>query len=370
MEYANRALDWAKGKASDVEEYIYREWLGGNWTPAQIPNLQGKVAVVTGGNSGIGFEVARKLCENNAQVLMVSRDEKLGQEAANKIRQHVGKAARIDVLQCDMAVLRNVAALVREIKNITPKVDLLINNAGVFHPGPYNKTEDGIEQTLAINYYAHALLTLGLLDTLRATPGSRCLFVSSPAETSGKLDFHNLTGDKYKDSGLTPYGTSKVYMMMFSKELAARVPEVHFFCVHPGLVLTPLQNKASFRYITAAITVTAATIVGQPQYRGAYSTLYAATSPDVEREHWGYWGPNNMNMYPTTRREPFNRAIHNPVSTWKLFEDTVSILEQKLGKTLPLSVPKHPDDVYGSSERSKNTPPYPATRNTQVGIAA
>ncbi|GFH21977.1 uncharacterized protein HaLaN_19371, partial [Haematococcus lacustris] len=95
------------------------------------------------------------------------------------------------------------------------------------------QTKEGIEQTLGINFYAPALLNLLLLDQLKATPGSRIVNMASAAEAVGKLEWDNLTGEKYKDSGLTPYGTSKLYMTIWSKELAQRVPEVDVFNVHP-----------------------------------------------------------------------------------------------------------------------------------------
>jgi NAD(P)-dependent dehydrogenase (short-subunit alcohol dehydrogenase family) len=150
-----------------------QNWLLG-WTPARIPDLRGKTAVVTGANSGLGYETARKLAENGCRVIMVCRDAGNGQRAAAAIRASAGKACgELHVEACDLAVLSNVADLVARVRRGEPRLDILVNMAGVFHPGPYARTKDGIEQSLAVNYYAPALLTLGLLDTLRAARGAR-----------------------------------------------------------------------------------------------------------------------------------------------------------------------------------------------------
>jgi len=351
-------MNFLRNKAKHIEETLVNEWIGG-WTPAEIPDMRGKVAVITGGNSGIGLETARKLAENGARVLIVSRDRGNGDQAAQRIRNEVGKTAQVEVLQCDLAALRNVVALAQEIRSKTNKLDLLFLNAALFHPGPFALTEDKIEQTLAVNYYAHALLTLSLLDLLRNTPGSRCIFTSSVAEASGRVDWSNLTGEKYKDSGMIPYGTTKVYMMLFSRELSTRVPEVDFFCVHPGAALTPLQYKIDPRYFTGNLSSFLANTIGLTSYQGAYSMMYAATKPELRGKHWAYFGPNLFNMWPTTERKATSRAVYNPSSYWQLFEETVKILDSKVGRDAKMIVPHHPDEVTA----------YPARENEFIRSA-
>lgn len=339
--WIERTVDAAFGKLSDIETYLADRVLLG-WSPAHIPDLSGKVYLVTGGNSGLGFETCRKLVENGAHVYMVSRDIANGQRAAMQIRNEVGKQARLDVLECDMSSLSDVVSLAREFKRNSSKLDCLINNAGVFHPGPFALTGDQLEQTLHVNFYAHALLTLLLLDTLRDTPGSRVLFTSSPAETFGKLDWGNLTGEKYRDSGMTPYGTSKLYEMMFAKEMAVRVPEVDFLTVHPGVVDTPLQLKVDYRYWAGAAVAIAAHFIGLTPYHGAWSLMYTATEPSLTGKHWTFIGPNRVNMWPTTERKPFNKPIYNPTSCWRLTEEAVRILQSRLGGAEKVEVPPHP----------------------------
>jgi len=319
-------------------------WLPG-WTPAHIPDMRGKVALVTGGNSGMGFETSRKLAENGAKVLLVSRDIKNGEEAANKIRSEVGKSAQVEVLGCDMISLRNVIDLANQVKRMTNKLDLLINVAGVFYPGPMSKSAEGIEQTLAINYYANALLTLCLLDLLRSTPNSRCVFMGSAVENVGVINWHDMKGETYLTSGLIPYGTSKLQLAMFGRELARRVPDVDFFVVHPGLVDTPLHDKSDPRYPLNFVFKVFTPFFGQNPLRGAYSTLYAATEPSLTGQHFAFYAPRlfPLNLWPTEER-PFYRSgrVSNDHMTEKLFEKTQDVFQEILGASTPARLPnKH-----------------------------
>lgn len=329
--------DWL----SRTEAYISKQWLDG-WTPSDIPNLAGKTALVTGANSGIGFETCRKLAENGAKVFMVCRVMSKGIEAANRIRAEVGKSANLEVLECDLRLMENVVAVAREFQRRSQTLDILINMAGVLAPGPYSLTPDGFEQTLAINYYAPALLTIRLLHTLKATHGSRVVFMSSLGEAFGRLDWNNLRGDKYRNSGFIPYGTSKMFMLMFARELSVRVPEVDFLCVHPGVVMSPGEQKSDKHYLSAVWITFNAHIFGQTPYRGAYSTLYAATEPSLTGTRWGYYGPNNANLWPTAKRGAFNWNVKKPILCWKLFEETVRILHGAVGSRHPFAVPLHP----------------------------
>ncbi|GFH19091.1 uncharacterized protein HaLaN_15985, partial [Haematococcus lacustris] len=124
---------------------------------------------------------------------------------------------------------------------------------------------------------------------------------------------------------------AKAYNLMFARELATRIPDVDFLGVHPGVVLTPLMVKGSVRYLT---------FIGAAIGR-----------------HWTFIGPNFMNFYNTVERKPVNYAVHNPVSCWKLFEETVFILKELgCGSTIN-QIPRHPDDVYGSTTRPQAAAP-------------
>ncbi|KAJ9508527.1 hypothetical protein QJQ45_012062 [Haematococcus lacustris] len=273
-------------------------------------------------------EVCVLPCPALVQVYMVTRNIKKGVEAANKMRAEVGgtgKELKLHHLECEMMSLQNVVRLAEEFKQQSQKLDILVTMAGVFYPGPLDRTKEGIEQTLGINFYAPALLNLLLLDQLKATPGSRIVNMASAAEAVGKLEWDNLTGEKYKDSGLTPYGTSKLYMTIWSKELAQRVPEVDVFNVHPGFVATPLHSKSDFRYPLNTIVKITAPFLGQGWKRGAMSTIYAATQPELRGRHWGFFCPTLLGTYPTVDRTPIKHRLINDPFTRKRPSAIVSV---------------------------------------------
>jgi len=315
----------------------------GQWNPTLIPDMRGKVVVVTGASTGMGFASAQKLAECGAKVILVGRTLESAQDAVKRITVEAKQGApplQLEALHCDFRALKNVVKLVDEIKAKTDHIDILINMAGVFYPGPYDKTDDGIEQTLGINYYAPALLTLGVLDLLKVKPRSRVVIMASLAEGAGQLDWDNLKGDKYRDSGFIPYGTSKLYALTFGHELSKRVPEIDVFAVHPGLVASPLHKKSDPRYPANAIIKPATFFFGQSWSRGAYSTLFAATEPSLTGRHWGFFAPNILNLWPTTERKPLRHSIaYNPVTSWRLFEETVDILRENVGQDALQTIP-------------------------------
>ncbi|KAJ9508904.1 hypothetical protein QJQ45_028214, partial [Haematococcus lacustris] len=206
---------------------------GQEWVYLRDKALLRKVAVVTGANSGIGYEATRKLAENGAEVYMVVRNMEKGQDALEKITKELG-SVKLHLLHADMECMSQVQRAAQQLRSI--KVDILINNAGVLCPGPFRMTQEGLEQTLAIDFYSAALLALGTIDCM--AQGGRIVFVSSEAEwpLGAFASFDNMRGDKFKDSGITPYAVAKVWEIMFAKELAERVRHkgIDVFAVHPG----------------------------------------------------------------------------------------------------------------------------------------
>ncbi|KAJ9509969.1 hypothetical protein QJQ45_011431 [Haematococcus lacustris] len=330
---------WAVNKIDAAEQWLVDDILVG-WTPSKIPSLQGKVAVVTGANSGIGYEATRKLAENGAEVYMVVRNMEKGQDALEKITKELGPV-KLHLLHTDLESMSQVQALIAKLQGV--KIDILINNAGVFFPGPFRlvtypyavsaapcddawlQTEDGLEQTMAINYFASALLTLGLLDQMTAK--SRIVFMSSEGEwplAQVEASFKNIKGGTLKESGPVAYGTSKAYEIMFARELAARLRhrDIDVFAVQPGLVNTPGHDKMDRKHYLSAWQVSAmGKLLGQNQYHGAWSTLFTATDPSL---------------------------------TGRLFEETVKVLENIVGSKAMPPVPRHPDESRGAASLKGN----------------
>lgn len=331
--------EWLSHGFRALEPDVVDKYLVG-WHPGKIPDLTGKTALVTGANSGLGFETAKKLALNGAKVFMVARDYKEGVQAATKINEEAAgsnKQVSVEVLECELTSLKNLVQLSKEFKKHSNKLDILVNMAGVFYPGPYRKTPDGIEQTLGVNYFAPALMSLLMLDVLRASPAPRIVNMATGLELVGKVNLSDITGQQYHDSGVRPYGTSKTYMMMFSRELAARVQDIDVFTVQPGLVATPLHQKSDPTYPLNLLFKLSAALVGTTPARGAWSTLFAATEPSLQGKHFGFWGPNVITqLNPTIERKPWHsEEVENANKRWQLFEETQQVLKDVLGDDAP-----------------------------------
>ena len=264
------------------------------WDINDIADQKGRVAIVTGSSSGIGFETARVLALKNATVIVAVRNLSKGQAAADKIigeYQH----ANVTVMQLDLADLASVRTFATEFKQQYSRLDLLINNAGVMVP-PHSQTRDGFELQLGTNHFGHFALTGLLIDLIKQTPNSRVVNVSSAAHAWGKLDFEDLQWEKRKYKKWQAYGDSKIANLYFTYELQRRLgngnAHVTVAAAHPGWTATDLQRNtllaSGLNYFFA-----------QQIDMGALPTLYAATSPDVEGA--GYYGPSGfreMKGYP------------------------------------------------------------------------
>jgi protochlorophyllide reductase len=264
-----------------------------NWTPTQIPDQQGRVAVITGANSGIGFHAARELAARGAHVVMACRNESKAADAVLRIRaQHPD--ANLSVVALDLSRQASVMAAAAEIGRQHPRIDLLINNAGLMWL-EQGLTEDGFEQQIGTNHFGHFTLTLKLLPAMIAVPGSRVVTVSSIAHRGGRIYFDNLTlaGEYGRQKA---YAQSKLANLMFAIELDRRLQAAgaatRSLACHPGISNTnlavpgiveqsPLKIGRVVNWFWPLFT--------QSAEKGAWPTLYAATSADASGG--GYYGP-------------------------------------------------------------------------------
>lgn len=207
------------------------------WSPRDMPDLTGKIAVVTGASSGIGFETCRALLDHGAEVVMVVRDPELGQQAARDLQEEY-PGSIIHVKQANMIYLKEVKALADELLRMGLPIHILINMAGKFLDEPFEVTPEGFERTIALDYFGHVYLTLLLLDRIIASAPARIINMCSEAEAFGKLDMSDLTGVNIKDGGIRAYGRAKLMFLMFNHELQRRLKltgkPVDAFAVHPG----------------------------------------------------------------------------------------------------------------------------------------
>jgi NAD(P)-dependent dehydrogenase (short-subunit alcohol dehydrogenase family) len=256
------------------------------WTVADIPDQRGKVALITGGNSGIGYEAASALAAKGARVILAVRNIEKGQAAAAAIqRAHPGAAA--EVMALDLSDLSSVRRFAAAFRQRFDKLPLLINNAGVMGL-PYGRTADGFEMQFGTNHLGHFALTGLLLEPILAAPHARVVLVSSDMHTSGKIDFANLDG-KQSYGPWRAYSQSKLANLLFAYELqrrfaAAGVDALAVGC-HPGYAATNLQAagpRMSGSRVREQLMEVANRLLAQSAAMGALPTLYAATAADVQ----------------------------------------------------------------------------------------
>jgi NAD(P)-dependent dehydrogenase (short-subunit alcohol dehydrogenase family) len=249
-------------------------------------SMSGKICIVTGANSGIGKETALGLAQMGARVVMVCRNAEKGKAALEEIRRESG-SSQVDLLIADMSSQASVRALAEEIQQKYPRLDVLINNAGGGAPAR-KLSADGIEMTLATNHLGPALLTLLLLDLLKASAPSRIVNVSSSeAQSPARLDMNDLQFEQRKYRSVAAYGQSKLLMNTFTFELAQRLAGtgVTANCLHPGAVATNIWSAIPIGKLIIA--------VGKPfmlnSKQGAAVSLYLATSPEVAQVSGEYF---------------------------------------------------------------------------------
>ena len=264
-----------------------------HWTARDIPSQTNRVAVVTGANSGIGFETAKVLAAKGARVVMACRNLQKADFAADSIRAQL-PGAQLTVMQLDLADLESVRAFAEALGREYEKLNLLINNAGVSLP-PFTKTKDGSELQFGTNHLGHFALTGLLLPYLKKTPWARVVSVSSSVHRTGKLDFGNLQAEKgYK--AWAAYGQSKLAVLLFMRQLnvyfAREQIDALAAAAHPGWTITNAQaNSSMFKLLSP--------LMGQKPEMGALPTLYAATAPNVQpNDYYGPDGFGELRGYP------------------------------------------------------------------------
>ncbi len=284
----------------------------------KISSQKGKIAIVTGANTGLGFETALALAQKHAHVVMACRNLKKAQIAKEKILVKFPTAS-LDILQLDLDSLKSVREFASGFTIKYSRLDLLINNAGLMIP-PFMQTEDGFESQFGVNYLSHFLLTGLLLPTLEKTPQSRVVSLASIAHKGATINFDDLNSEKsYARS--KAYGQSKLACLMFAYELDRRLKksgsQVKSIAAHPGVSNTELG-----RYIPKVLYILLFPLVKlmtHPPHEAAKPTLFAALHPELKGgEYIGPTGFNEMKGKPgIVGSEP---QSHNEEVAQKLWE--------------------------------------------------
>lgn len=246
------------------------------WTAEDIPDLEGKVAIVTGANSGIGYPTVKALARKRATVILACRDRAKGRSAVRGIKQE-NPDARVELILLDLADLASVRSFAATFANRYDRLDILINNAGIMNT-PFGKTVDGFELQFGTNHLGHFALTGLLLELLIRTPQARVVTVSSGGHIFGKIDFENLNAERGYDRGQA-YGQSKLANLLFTYELQRRFEragvEAMAAACHPGWTATNLQVHTRWVELLNPL-------ISQTPEMGALPTLYAAAAPGVQ----------------------------------------------------------------------------------------
>ena len=289
------------------------------WTFDDMPDQSGRTALVTGANTGIGFETARMLAARGAAVTLACRDTGRGDAAAGRIRlAHPFANVVVDAL--DLADLDAVAVFAARFASTHDRLDLLIDNAGVMIP-PLGRTRQGHELQFGTNHLGHFALTGRLLPLLEATTGARIVVVASAAQNIGRIDFDDLEWRRRPYQPWLAYGQSKLANMMFALELQRRLAaagsSVRVTASHPGWTATELTRTAGFFSFLGPL-------LGMTPRDGALTTLRAATDPTAEGG--SYWGPSGLTGMsgPPGLASP-SRAARDEAVAARLFDESERI---------------------------------------------
>lgn len=258
-----------------------------DWKPDRLPDLGGRTYLITGGNSGIGFEAAKMLAEAGADMVIACRNPDKAERAAKRIAD-TGPGS-CEIVRLDLASLASVEEAVQDVRTRWQQLDGLINNAGVMQT-PETRTEDGFELQFQTNHLGHFLFAGKLLDLVENASG-RIVAVSSIAHLLGRLNFDDLMFERRYNASLA-YGQSKLANLMFALELHRRLraagSSVSSVACHPGYSATELQTSGPTGVLNATYKVLNA-VFAQPAVKGAIPTVLAAAGE--EAESGGYYGP-------------------------------------------------------------------------------
>jgi NAD(P)-dependent dehydrogenase (short-subunit alcohol dehydrogenase family) len=303
--------------------------MGQKWTEADVPSQAGRSVVVTGANSGLGYETTRVLAGKGASVVLACRNTAKGDDAADQIRRQHPDAA-IEVRGLDLADLSSVRTFAEKLAADRDGIDVLVNNAGVMAI-PRSTTADGFEMQFGTNHLGHFALTGLLAPLLVARPGARVVTVSSQAHRTGKMRFEDLQWEKgYRRWGA--YGQAKLANLLFAYELdrraAAADVDLTSVAAHPGYANTNLQHtSASGSKLRERAMAIGNRLMSQTAAQGALPQLYAATAPDVQGG--SYFGPDGafeQKGYPKlTASNSRSRNVDDARRLWQVSEQLTGV---------------------------------------------
>ncbi len=303
--------------------------MNNNWTINDIPDLKGKNILVTGGNSGLGYESVKAFAMKGAKVILASRSLEKGEDAKKTILKELPHA-EIQVMQLDLGDLGSVRDFAVSYKKKYKKLDILLNNAGIMMT-PYFLTRDGNEGQFGTNHLGHFALTGLLLDVLNKTENSRIVSVSSMAHKQGKMDFENLQfndGNGY--SPMKAYGRSKLSNLLFTYELQRKLESsgstTIALAAHPGVANTNLARYLENKFIYKILYPVFKSI-SQDQAMGALPQIRASVDPQVKGgQYYGPDGKREMKGYPVlVESSELSHNLSDAAILWEVSEKLTGV---------------------------------------------
>jgi NAD(P)-dependent dehydrogenase (short-subunit alcohol dehydrogenase family) len=272
--------------------------------------VQGRTVLITGGSSGIGKATAVELARRGARVVIACRSTEKSERAVREIGACSG-SKDVEALPLDLASFTSIRACTEKFQAEHGRLDVLVNNAGIFPPD-LRLTEEGFEAQFGVNHLGHFLLTHLLLDLLQRSAPARVVTVASMMHSMGRIDFENLRGEK-KYSAYGAYAQSKLANILFSGELARRTRDAGITSnsLHPGSIATEIARDQG-----AATRLFSRVFFAAPE-KGARTPVYLAASEDVEGESGGYY-------VSCRRRDPSRRARDESLPA-RLWEESASL---------------------------------------------
>jgi len=309
--------------------------MGSSYSTANIPSQEGKVVVITGGNTGIGKVCALELAARGAHVILACRSADRALPVVEEIKKETNNE-KVEFMELNLANLRSVVRFTDAFREKKLPIHVLLNNAGIM-ACPYRLSDDGIELQFATNHLGHFLLTTRLLDIVEASAPSRIVNVSSLAHTMSYNE--GVRFDKINDeksySIVSAYGQSKLCNVLFSNELNKRLEGKLVFVnsLHPGYVDTELTRnvKDSYGSFVDFLSGISAAIVAKTPQDGALTSLYVATSPEIEGTD-GQPPLRGQYFVPTAKLSTASKKGRDEQLAKKLWEFSEALIKEKLGE--------------------------------------
>lgn len=321
---------WRTLAVAGVATAVYKYWQSTQqngsepkeaWDVADMPDLTGKVAIVTGANSGIGFEAAKALAQKGAHVVMACRNMEKGHNALVSLKQ-ADPSASVEVMELDLSSLQSVRAFADAFKQKHDRLDILVNNAGIMMV-PYGATEDGFEQQMGTNHLGHFALTGLLYDLIKQTPGARVVSVSSNGHRMGDTNWEKIMYKEGREySPIRAYGRSKLANLLFTQALQRRFDQDGVDAIataaHPGGSNTNLAAHLQNEGIGQTLFPLFESFM-QGADMGALPTLRAAVDPNANGgDYYGPQGMMQISGHPV--KVQANNAAYNALAQQQLWD--------------------------------------------------